>query len=273
MNNYKSLVKKIKKLHSKKGRRQYNSFLVEGKRSIIEAINNNAEIENLIISENCTEEMSQIINKFNKNDINIISEEYFKKISTTVTPQGIAAVIKNKDVDINNIDNLENKLIVALDSLQDPGNMGTIIRTCAAVKAAAVLVGKGSVDPFSPKVIRSTMGSIFQLPVVVSDNIIDVLKTLKYKRSFDIVVGDLRAKKYYFQANLKGSTILIVGNENKGPSDEIIKIADELVKIPLLGNTESLNAGIAAGILIYERVRQTMDFDTPTAKTVGFLSD
>jgi TrmH family RNA methyltransferase len=261
MNKYDLLVKDIRKLHNKKGRKQLNSFIVEGKRGITEAIKNNADINKIFISENCIEEITEFCKNLNinKNIIYVVPEKYYKKISTTVSPQGIAAIIKNKEQDIYNIDNLENNLIVAVDSLQDPGNMGTIIRTSAAAKAAAVLIGKGSVDPFSPKVVRATMGSIFQLPVIVTDNIANIIEYLKYKKSFKIIVGDLRAEKYYFQVNLKGSTILIIGNENKGPSDQILEMADELIKIPLLGNTESLNAGVAAGILIYERVRQLFD--------------
>jgi TrmH family RNA methyltransferase len=142
--------------------------------------------------------------------------------------------------------------------LQDPGNLGTIIRTSSAANVGAVLIGKGSVDPYSPKVVRSTMGSIFQVPIISLEDLAEALRWLKNNYSFKVIVGDLEASDYYYEENLTGNTVIVIGNENRGPSKSILDIADKSVKIPLLGRTESLNASVAASILIYESVRQRM---------------
>ncbi|MDK2985526.1 MAG: methyltransferase, TrmH family [Clostridia bacterium] len=252
------LVKYVKSLHDKKGRKKAGAFLVEGIRNVKEALLHGASIERILVAEGKFKEMEEINDLLSDQEIITLPDNVFKKISTTVTPQGIILVAKINELDMENIQKLKSKLIVAVDSLQDPGNLGTIIRTSSAANVGAVLIGKGSVDPYSPKVVRSTMGSIFQVPIISLEDLAEALRWLKNNYSFKVIVGDLEASDYYYEENLTGNTVIVIGNENRGPSKSILDIADKSVKIPLLGRTESLNASVAASILIYESVRQRM---------------
>ena len=229
------LVKKIASLHKKKFRDEYELFFIEGMKSIKEAINFNQEIEYILYSPDMVEY-----------DLDIegieVSKEILCKISDTVTPQGIIAVCKIKE---EKIDVLKGKKkIVYLDKVQDPGNVGTIIRTADAFGIDGVVLSKECADIYSPKVVRSTMGSIFHLPVI-RDVGVEELKKLNMKIYSSSLDGDEEFK-------IEDNSILVIGNEGNGISEETKEITDEFIKIRMPGNAESLNASIAAGILMYE---------------------
>ena len=229
------LVKKIASLHKKKFRDEYELFFIEGMKSIKEAINFNQEIEYILYSPDMVEY-----------DLDIegieVSKEILCKISDTVTPQGIIAVCKIKE---EKIDVLKGKKkIVYLDKVQDPGNVGTIIRTADAFGIDCVVLSKECADIYSPKVVRSTMGSLFHLPVI-RDVGVEELKKLNMKIYSSSLDGDEEFK-------IEDNSILVIGNEGNGISEETKEITDEFIKIKMPGNAESLNASIAAGILMYE---------------------
>jgi TrmH family RNA methyltransferase len=184
-----------------------------------------------------------------------LKNSLFKNLSETVNSQGILAVIESINVPLSKVNLDKNPFIVVLDAIQDPGNMGTIIRTAAAAKSDAIILTHGSVELYNPKVIRSTMGSLFQVPIVhrLDDN--KLIKWLQVHR-INIVVADLHSEEYHYSADLRKPLALVIGNENKGPGLMWKRAARKIVKIPIPGMTESLNAAVAAGILIYEVVRQ-----------------
>ena len=238
------IIKNIKKLHDKKYR--IDSYIVEGIKMVKEAISENQLIELIAIREDF-----EI--KFDTKNIKIItvSSKVFDDISDVKTPQGILAVIKkkpNKQIETNT------DYILALDSLQDPGNMGTIIRTADSANINQIIINKTTVDPYSSKVIRSTMGAIYRMNIIEVENLESTLKELQSK-SFKVITTDLKAEKSIYDINYN-RTIVVIGNEANGVSQEVLEIADERVIIPMLGKTESLNASIAASIMIYEHVRQ-----------------
>ena len=240
------IIKNIKKLHDKKYR--IDSYIVEGIKMVKEAISENQLIELIAIREDF---------EINFDTINIkiitVSSKVFDDISDVKTPQGILAVIKkkpNKQIETNT------DYILALDSLQDPGNMGTIIRTADSANINQIIINKTPVDPYSPKVIRSTMGAIYRMNIIEVENLESTLKELQSK-SFKVITTDLKAEKSIYDINYN-RTIVVIGNEANGVSQEVLEIADERVIIPMLGKTESLNASIAASIMIYEHVRQKM---------------
>ncbi len=181
----------------------------------------------------------------------------FKKVSDTISPQGIIAVAEQIEISLADIILGTNPLVVVLNGLQDPGNLGTIIRTSAAAGATAVLLTEGTVDLYNPKVIRSTMGSLFQVPIVngLDDN--EAVKWLNYN-SINIMLADLEGEEYYYSVNLKEPFALVIGNENRGPNNIWKKAAYIKIKIPILGSTESLNASVATGIILYDAVRQRL---------------
>lgn len=241
------IIKNIKKLHDKKYR--IDSYIVEGIKMVKEAISENQLIELIAIREDFK------IN-FDAKNIKIItvSSKVFNDISDVKTPQGILAVIKkkpNKQIETNT------DYILALDSLQDPGNMGTIIRTADSANINQIIINKTTVDPYSPKVIRSTMGAIYRMNIIEVENLESTLKELQSKSFFKVITTDLKAEKSIYDINYN-RTIVVIGNEANGVSQGVLEIADERVIIPMLGKTESLNASIAASIMIYEHVRQKM---------------
>ena len=239
------IIKNIKKLKEKKYR--LDSYIVEGIKMVKEAINENQEIALIAIREDFKID-------FDTKNIKtvIISNKIFNDISDVKTPQGILAVIKKNQ---NNQIETNQEYILALDSLQDPGNMGTIIRTADSANINQIIINKTTVDPYSPKVIRSTMGAIYRTNIIEVEDLKTTLKEMKSK-GFQIITTDLKATQSIYDINYNNKTVVVIGNEANGVSQEILQIADKKVIIPMLGKTESLNASIAASIMIYEYVRQ-----------------
>ena len=181
-----------------------------------------------------------------------VTNKIFKYISEVQAPQGILAVIEknnaNGEIDYNE------DIIVALDDIQDPGNLGTILRTVDSIGLKQILVSKGTADSYNPKVVRSTMGAIFRVKIIECENLEQTLKEVK-KHKFKIVVSSLQTDNsvYDIKYNKK---VVVIGNEANGVEKSIQEISDEKIKIPMLGKTESLNASVATGIILYEYVRQ-----------------
>ena len=252
-----SVIKHIVKLKEKKYRKEFGEYIVEGAKIVKEAIEENAEIKYIIIDENA--KSNDLIEKHLKQHLENIDyiqvpNNIFKIISDVEQPQGVLAVIeknnKNNDVDYSS------DLILALDDIQDPGNLGTIIRTADSVGLKQILISKGTADPYNSKVIRSTMGAIFRVHIIECDDLVKTLKDVK-ENNFNIMVTSLQANKSIYELNLK-QNVVVIGNEAKGVSKEIIDLADNKVIIPMLGKTESLNASIATGVILYEYVRQKL---------------
>ena len=213
-----------------------------------------------------------------------VTENVFMQLTDVKTPQGVLAVIsKNVEDNVSDFeDENENKnenkndalkdgvnsrkidclnkintgadYILAVDGVQDPGNLGTIIRTADSANLKQILVSKDTVDAYSPKVIRSTMGSIYRVKIVECENLADVLDELK-KHKFQIVSTSLDTENSIYDIDYR-KKVVVIGNEGNGVSKEIQDLSDYKVKIPMLGKTESLNASVATGIMIYEYVRQ-----------------
>ena len=247
-----ALVKHICKLKEKKYRNQYCEFVIEGVKLLKEALDENVNIKNIIISENMIND--NLIEKelLEKIDYIVVTNNIFKIMSDVESPQGILAIIeKNQNEDI--IDDKSN-FILALDDIQDPGNLGTIIRTVDSLNLKQIIVSKGTVDGYNAKVIRSTMGAIFRVKIIEVENLYDTLKKLQEKK-YKIIVTSLDSKKTIYDTDFNKS-IVVIGNEANGVSKEILNLADEKTIIPMEGKTESLNASVATGIILYEYMRQ-----------------
>lgn len=252
-----SLIKHIKKLKEKKYRQQYGEYVVEGLKLIKEAINENAKISKIIICE--SEDNTEMIENHLRYEIArfdcvLVPHNIFKTLSDVETPQGIMAIIEkshaSKKIDFNT------DIIVALDDVQDPGNLGTILRTIDSIGLKQVLVSKNTVDCYNSKVIRSTMGAIFRVNVIECDDLCNTL-TLTKNNGFKIMVTSLKAKKSIYDVKYQ-KKVIVVGNEANGVSESVIKIADEKLIIPMRGKTESLNVAVATGVILYEYVRQSL---------------
>ena len=267
-----SLIKHIKRLKEKKYRDEYGEFIVEGLKVINEAIQENADIRQIVVCDGCdNSEMIESHLKYEmaRLDFIYVPQNIFKMISDVENPQGVLAVIgkiktnrdDNKEAGqtpkTSNI-NLNEDIILALDDIQDPGNLGTILRTADSVGLKQILVSKGTADAYNPKVVRSTMGAIFRVNVIECDNLKETLKELQSK-DYKVMTTSLKAKKSIYEVDYK-KKIIVIGNEANGVSKEILNIADEKVIIPMLGKTESLNASVATGVILYEYVRQKINY-------------
>ncbi|OPZ91567.1 MAG: putative TrmH family tRNA/rRNA methyltransferase [Firmicutes bacterium ADurb.Bin419] len=252
------VIKEIKALKEKKFRDQKGLYFIEGIRFVEEALKENVKISKILVSDKLKDvhggkEILEQLESHGFQNVYILSNNIYMEITDTESPQGILAVLKKEAVSINSVFDDKNFFVV-LDSLQDPGNMGTIIRTADAVGVTAVIVSKGCVDVYNPKVLRSTMGSLFHIPVCYSENILETLQEMKDK-GIKLCAAHLKGRKNYFELNYKENIAIIIGNEANGISDSVVDISDELVKIPMLGKSESLNASVAAGLLMYEVLR------------------
>lgn len=252
------LIKHIRKLKDKKERDISNEYVIEGIKLIQEAIRENVKINQIIICDDC--EKTESIPKDLKYEIAkynciYVTRKILKYISEVQEPQGILAVIQknnlNREIDYNQ------DIIVALDDVQDPGNLGTILRTVDSIGVTQILVSKGTADCFNPKVVRSTMGAIFRIKIIECEDLEKSLKEIK-KHKYKIVVTSLQTNNSIYEINYN-KKIIVIGNEANGVEERIQKIADEKIKIPMIGKTESLNASVATGIVLYEYVRQKLN--------------
>ena len=183
-----------------------------------------------------------------------VTEKIFNMITQVTNPQGIMAIVK-KNVTNSEIDYSQD-IIVVLDGVQDPGNLGTILRTVDSVGLSQIIVSKETADAFNPKVVRSTMGAIFRVKIIESEDLQETIKQMK-KHHFKLMVTSLQTNKSIYDMELN-KRIIVIGNEANGVSKMLQDMSDEKVKIPMLGKTESLNASVATGIILYEYVRQKL---------------
>lgn len=249
------IVKNIKKLKEKKYRDQENKFIVEGIKMIKEAILENANIDKIVICEECINNGTidkELLYEIAKEDCVYVTEKVFNTLTDVTNPQGILATI-NKQNSEENISYNED-VIVVLDGIQDPGNLGTILRTVDSVGLLQIILSEKTADPYNPKVVRSTMGAIYRVNIVRSNNIIETLKNMK-KHKYEITATSLNTNKSIYDIDYR-KKVIVIGNEANGVSNEVMNLADIKVKIPMLGKTESLNAAVATGVILYEYVRR-----------------
>lgn len=255
-------VKYIKSLQQRKYREKERSFLLEGIRLIEEALESDWPLQ-LVAYSNRLQESSRGLKllqvlEARRIPLLYLSNGLLEKTGDTQTTQGVLAVALEKEVGWEELwQGSKNPVLVIIDGVQDPGNLGTIIRTADATGAQGILLTKGTADLYNPKTIRSTMGSIFHLPIIKIEDLKLCLEQLKDK-GIKTVVGDLTAEEYCFDQDYTGSVAICVGNEGVGPSAELKETAQELVKIPMFGQAESFNVAVAAGILLYEINRQRL---------------
>ena len=251
-------VKKIRKLKEKKYRDQNGKYIIEGVKLIREAISEEADIETIVVCDNCVktgEIDSKVLYEIAKYNCVYVDEKVFNNMTDVQNPQGLLAVVekKNTDKDIK----YNEDVIVVLDDIQDPGNLGTILRTIDSVGLTQVIVSKKSGDVFNPKVVRSTMGAIFRVNIIESENLVNTLKEIK-KHKFKVVATSLQTEESIYDIEYK-KTAIVIGNEANGVSKEVLEMSDKKVKIPMPGKTESLNAAVATGVILYEYVRQKLN--------------
>ena len=247
-------VKYTKSLLKSKNRNKESKFIIEGYRILTLAIECNAKIDYVFINEDFEKKTEHVefLEVLKSKNINTYktTNKIFNELVDTESTQGILAVVKFNQRSIEENLKDEHRFVLILDRIQDPGNMGTIIRTADAAGVDAIIALKGCVDIYNPKVIRSTMGSIFDMNIIHATQE-ETVRLLKLK-NFDIVSSYLNTNNYYDKVEYNYKTALVIGNEANGINDELVSKSDVLVKIPIYGKAESLNAAISSAILMYE---------------------
>jgi TrmH family RNA methyltransferase len=259
-----SLARLVQQLKQGKYRARLGKILIEGNHLIAEALRWTDLLEQVLISEGFLQKVqqdcasNQLLQKIKGKGITVtvVTEHLFKQLADTETPQGILGIMnKPADIRLNDFALAETDFGLVLNNLQDPGNVGTLLRTADAAGIKQVFLTKGTVEPYNPKVLRAAMGAHFHLNIVEvhqEDELIQLLKNQQIK----IIVADVQGAESIFQLKALTPLMLVLGNEAKGPDNRWVEAADQIAKIPLLGKAESLNVSIAGAVIIYEIVRQ-----------------
>lgn len=239
-----------------KERKSAGIFLAEGLKMFEEMPEERAR--EVFVSEEAAERFLRqpdIAGKLLRTGYELVSEEVFQKMSDTQTPQGILCVVERPRYSLEQLLNEENPLLVALENLQDPGNLGTIVRTGEGAGITGIIMNRGTVDIYNPKTIRATMGSVYRVPFVCVEDLRESVKAMR-ERGIRCYAAHLSGRKHYDDCSFREGTAFLIGNEGNGLTSELADMADEYLKIPMEGQVESLNAGIATALLMYEAHRQ-----------------
>lgn len=246
-------IKRLVSLSEKaKERKKEQVFLVEGTKMFEEA--DETYLREVYVSESYIKK-NGICEKLKRTGYETVSDEVFHKIADTKTPQGILCVMNQYQYTLEKLLEKENPVLVLLEDIQDPGNLGTILRTGEGAGIDGVIMTKDTVDIYNPKTIRATMGSIYRMPFLYVESIKDVIEKLQ-KAGVSVYAAHLDGKEYYDSFDFKKGAAFLIGNEGNGLKKETADLADAYLKIPMEGNVESLNAAIATTLLMYEAYRQ-----------------
>ena len=260
--------KEIKELaawnRKSKARKEDGVFLIEGTKMFLEApierIRKTFVSESFFKTESQKQEKgehSPSLEKLNECGYKLVTDSVFAKITDTMTPQGILCVMDQFTYALEDLLIRKNPTLMVLEDLQDPGNLGTIMRTGEGAGIDGVIMSKGCVDIYNPKTIRSTMGSLYRVPFVYTDDLSGTIQGLQ-KEGICFYAAHLKGTCFYDEVDYTASKGLgfLIGNEVNGLKDETADLADSYIKIPMEGKVESLNASVAASVLMYEAYRQ-----------------
>jgi RNA methyltransferase, TrmH family len=252
-----TLVKQVRKLHNSKERQQSNLLLLEGSKMIATAISLHYPLLNVFCTLKWQERHQQLWQKITcqKCPTQLVSPEVLAVIATTVNPDGVVAIAERQMVQTPVIE--QTQLGLAIERLQDPGNLGTIIRAAVATKVDALWLSQDSVDFAHPKVLRASVGEWFRLPMAITSDLVSLVKEHQ-QQGIQVIATVPQEKKTYWELNLIHPSLLLIGNEGAGLSAELMALATEKVSIPLANEVESLNAAIATTLLLYEAQRQRL---------------
>ncbi|TCT14691.1 TrmH family RNA methyltransferase [Natranaerovirga pectinivora] len=243
--NLMALIKKNKERNNQK------VYIVEGEKMVGEIPP--SDLVKVYFSESY---FNKTMNKHLDYEYDIIKDSVFDQIADTNTPQGILAIVRQREYCLKDLLANREPSVMVLEDLQDPGNVGTIIRTAEGAGFTGVILSKQCVDLYNPKVVRATMGSLLRMPLFIADHLEDTIKELK-DYGVKIYAAHLQGSCYHYEVDYSQSGVaFLIGNESKGLTNAITNLSDGLIKIPLHGNVESLNASIAASLLMYEVERQ-----------------
>lgn len=249
-------VKHVVNLINKgKYRRENKQFVVEGTKMVFEAPKE--ELEKVYVSETYLNEHKKDIESIDLGEDRLIPvlDNVFKQMSDTKTPQGILGIVKMKSYSLQEVIGGDNAFVIVCEDIQDPGNMGTILRTAEGAGVTGIVMTNNTVDIYNPKTIRSTMGSVYRVPFIYTDNLADVMAKMKLL-DIKMYAAHLNGNNSYTANNYCSKCAFLIGNEGNGLKQETADKCDCLIRIPMEGKVESLNAAISSAVLMYEVNRQ-----------------
>jgi TrmH family RNA methyltransferase len=255
-----SAVKYLRSLSDPKNRKKEHAFIIEGTKMVEEALRDDQGVTMVVASPTIVQHHGKGILKLAESrsvEIVWISERLMDTISESKTPQPVMAVVKMREYSEDELLAHGSKLIVVVHQLQDPGNLGTIIRTSEAVGASGIAVTPNTVDPFNAKAVRASMGSILRLPLVLITDFAGFIRKCKQK-GYQTAATVLTGEKTHFDVDLKKPTVVVLGQEGAGLPQDIMADVDLLVRIPMAETIESLNVATAAAVILYEAMRQRL---------------
>lgn len=245
----KNLIQLMKK---PKVRRETKTFVVEGIRMFREVPKE--RLVQTYVSESFLEkEENRAV--LRETHCEIMTDKVFASVSDTQTPQGILSIVRQKEYTLEEILKKEHPHLVLLENLQDPGNLGTIFRTAEGAGVDGIIMSKDTVDIYNPKTVRSTMGSLYRMPFIYVENLTEIIDRIK-ENGISVYAAHLKGRNAYYQEDYREGCAFLIGNEGNGLTEELATHADIYLRIPMEGQVESLNAAVAAAILMYEAKRQ-----------------
>ena len=249
-------VKEITKLQKQpKYRKASSLFIAEGFKMLKEAAENGCLVKTYIsefVLEKKHESLEWLCKEF---PYETVSDQVFRQLSGTLTTQGILGIVKQPSYSITDILDDKKHIWLLLDDIRDPGNLGTIMRTAEGAGMSAVIMGKGTADLFNPKTVRSTMGAIFRMPFVYVDDITEIIKQIK-DNGYSVYGTAMKGSITYDMADYTKGAGIVIGNEANGIQDSVLECITGSINIPMDGKLESLNAAVAAAVVMYEAARQ-----------------
>ncbi|MFI3200782.1 MAG: RNA methyltransferase [Eubacteriales bacterium] len=246
-------IKEVVQLIRKgKVREEKKLFVIEGIKLFLEAPKE--RIQAVFFSETfyTTYKKKEVLDQYS---FDVVTDEVFVKMTDTIHPQGVLCVMKQFTYTLEELWEGENPFLLVVENMQDPGNLGTLLRTGEAAGVDGIILSKGSVDVYNPKVVRSSMGSIYRTRYCYAESIVSVINKMR-DMNIAIYAAHLDGKTYFTDTDFTKATAFLVGNESKGLEQKTAELATKQVKIPMCGEVESLNVAMAAGLLMYEAKRQ-----------------
>lgn len=253
------LLKKIRGLHQRSIRDKQGLFILEGPKLLGEAFAKGIDIKDVVVSKTYLNAGLPASLQSEMHAITVVDDKIFKDLVTTDTPSGIIAIAAKQNYTLDDLlkGPGRSSLVVVGEAIQDPGNLGTIMRAALAFGATGLILTKGSVDPFNPKVVRGAMGALFSLPFVFDIEADKAISFLK-QRGLHVMAFAPLAKEPFWQSDLTRPTALVLGNEGQGLTQSTIESADSVVSIPMSDESESLNVAMCAAVVLFDCSRQRM---------------
>jgi len=249
------LLKRIRSLHQRAAREKSGLFLVEGAKVVNEALSKGLRIKDVLVSQSFLKAGLGASHTADIPAICVVDDKQFRELSPSGTSCGIIATAEIRQWSPESLFRATPTLVLIAHAIQDPGNLGTMLRTALAARASGMILTKGTVDPYNPKVVRSAAGALFALPLVYDITIEQAIQMVR-DRGLSVITCDPEAKRPFWELDMLGPAALVFGNEGQGFAGNVLELSDASVSIPMEKECESLNVAVSAAIIMFEVARQ-----------------